>query len=51
MYLFKQKGSWKYWPDLAKKLEVEETPSGVIVPTIDTGRYMYILDMHIKVSL
>lgn len=50
VYIFKQKGAWKYWPDLLKKAENEETSLGVQVPTIDTGRYLHLLDLHIKVK-
>ncbi|XP_055378973.1 dynein axonemal heavy chain 12 [Condylostylus longicornis] len=48
LYVFKQKGQWRYWPDIARKQDIEITPSGYLVKTIDTGRYMYILDLHFK---
>ncbi|XP_055844482.1 dynein axonemal heavy chain 12 [Episyrphus balteatus] len=48
VYMYKQKGTWKYWPELVKKMEPEESASGVQIPTIDTARYMHLLEMHIK---
>lgn len=48
MYQFKQKGTWRHWGDLAKKMEIEETALGMQVPTIDTGRYTQLLELHIK---
>jgi len=50
IYIFKQKGAWKYWPDIVRRMEIDESSLGAQVPTIDTARYMYILDLHIKVS-
>lgn len=50
IYVFKQRGAWRSWPDIAKRMEVEETSLGVQVPTVDTARYMHLLKMHIDVS-
>lgn len=50
IYIFKQRGAWRSWPDIAKRMEVEETSLGVQVPTVDTARYMHLLKMHIDVS-
>lgn len=49
VYIFKQKGSWKHWPDLIRRIEPEISALGIQVQTIDTGRYMHLLDMHIRV--
>lgn len=49
VYIFKQKGAWKYWPDLIRRNEPEVSALGIQVPTIDTGRYNYLLEMHTKV--
>lgn len=49
-YHFKQKGLWKHWQDSLKGLKPVEGAS-MIIPTIDTLRYMHILDMHIKVRI
>lgn len=49
VYIFKQKGSWKYWPDLVRRQEPEVSVVGVQVATIDTGRYSQLLEMHVKV--
>jgi len=47
VFLYKQRGAWRYWPDLAKRMDVEETKTGVIVPTVDTARYIHLLKMHV----
>lgn len=49
VYVFKQKGAWKYWPELVRRQEPEVTSGGIQISTIDTGRYLYLLDLHIKV--
>lgn len=49
VYVFKQRGAWRSWNDITKRLEVEETSLGVQVPTVDTARYMHLLKMHIEV--
>lgn len=51
MYVFKQKGSWKYWPDVVRRLDPDISALGIQVQTIDTGRYMHLLDLHIRVSV
>lgn len=48
VYLFKQKGAWKLWADLVRRLESEDTTLGTHVYTIDTGRYSHLLEIHIK---
>lgn len=50
VYIFKQKGAWKHWPDLVRRIDPDVTALGIQVHTIDTGRYMHLLDLHIKVS-
>lgn len=50
VYIFKQKGAWKYWPDLIRRQEPEISSLGIQVSTIDTGRYLHLLEMHIKVG-
>ncbi|KAJ8866810.1 hypothetical protein PR048_032671 [Dryococelus australis] len=37
-YVFKQKGAWKYWPEVLKSADIKETFSiqEIIIPTIDT---------------
>uniref|UniRef100_A0A1B0AXU3 AAA+ ATPase domain-containing protein n=1 Tax=Glossina palpalis gambiensis TaxID=67801 RepID=A0A1B0AXU3_9MUSC len=47
VYVFKQRGAWRSWNELAKRMDVEDTPLGVQVPTIDTARYIHLLKMHI----
>lgn len=49
VYIFKQKGGWKYWADLVRRQEPEVSPLGIQVVTVDTGRYSMLLEMHVKV--
>lgn len=48
-YHFKQKGLWKHWQDSLRTQKAVEG-SSLIIPTIDTLRYMHILNMHIQVQ-
>nr|XP_014091747.2 dynein heavy chain 12, axonemal isoform X1 [Bactrocera oleae] len=48
VYVFKQRGAWKSWTELSKRMDVEENSMGVQVPTLDTARYIHLLEMHIK---
>lgn len=48
VFVFKQRGTWRYWPEIAKRMDVEETKTGVIVPTVDTARYIHLLKMHVQ---
>lgn len=50
-YIYKQKGVWKYWPEVVRRLEIEENPLGIQVPTIDTSRYIQMIELHAKVIL
>ncbi|CAG9772248.1 unnamed protein product [Ceutorhynchus assimilis] len=49
-YLYKQRGTWKQWSDLLKneKLIENQYLSSCIVPTVDTMRCNFLLDLHIK---
>lgn len=49
-YVFKQKGSWKLWADLVKRQEPEVNQYGVHVATVDSARYSYLTEMHVKVT-
>ena len=49
VYVFKQRGAWKSWPELAKREEIEASDMGVLVPTLDSCRYVHMLAMHLKV--
>ncbi|ALC44807.1 Dhc62B [Drosophila busckii] len=48
VYMYKQRGTWRYWPEIAKRMDVEETKTGVIVPTVDTSRYIHLLKLHVQ---
>lgn len=47
--MFKQKGTWKLWSDLVRRQEPEVNQHGVQVATVDSARYSYLVEMHIKV--
>ncbi|CAK9808069.1 Dynein axonemal heavy chain 7 [Anthophora plagiata] len=51
-YVFKGVGNWKYWggTDILKNEQILEIPdcNEILVPTIDTMKYNYILLKHIK---
>lgn len=49
-YVFKAKGTWKLWADLVRRQEPETNQHGVQVATIDSARYSYLVEMHIKVE-
>lgn len=49
-YVFKQKGTWKLWADLVRRQEPEINQHGVQVATVDSARYSYLVEMHIKVK-
>ncbi|KAF7264125.1 hypothetical protein GWI33_000606 [Rhynchophorus ferrugineus] len=49
-YLYKQRGTWKMWSDLLKNEKIVENQylSGVLVPTPDTLRCGFLMDIHVK---
>lgn len=48
VFVFKQRGNWRYFPEMAKRMDIEETKIGVIVPTVDTARYLHLLKLHVQ---
>ncbi|KAF5300238.1 hypothetical protein FQR65_LT09192 [Abscondita terminalis] len=50
LYYYKAKGVWKYWPEMAKSMKVEEARNiqQMLVPTIDTIKYMHWIELHIR---
>ena len=40
IYQFKQRGTWKFWPDLLKEIKTQETINieQTVVPTIESVR-------------
>lgn len=50
VYIYNQKGTWKSWPEIVRKQAIE-TGVAIQIPTIDTARYLYILDMFIRVII
>ncbi|KAK5645095.1 hypothetical protein RI129_006395 [Pyrocoelia pectoralis] len=52
-FIFRSKGSWKYWPDIAKNLRVDEASNiqQAMIPTVDTVKYMIMIELHIKYHL
>ena len=47
VYIFKQKGAWKFWPDLVRNMKID-TGFSIQVPTIDTARYSHLFNLHFK---
>ncbi|CAH1159888.1 unnamed protein product [Phaedon cochleariae] len=49
-YNYKMKGTWKYWPEVVRAERVDECKNilQALIPTVDTARYMYLVDMHIR---
>lgn len=49
-YSYKGKGNWKYWPDVMRSERVEECKNilQVLIPTVDTARYVELINMHIR---
>lgn len=50
VYYFKQKGNWRYYPDMVRQMK-NEVGITLLVPTLDSVRYMHILDIHVKVRI
>lgn len=51
-YVYKSKGCWKPWPDAVKAAQVKEPISllQTVIPTLETEKYMYLLQLHTKFS-
>lgn len=47
-YVFKQKGSWRYCPELMRRMDPEMTDLGMQVPTIDAARYYNLIELHVR---
>jgi dynein heavy chain len=47
---FKARGQWKHWNDIIKNMEIEDLYNyhEVLVPTIDSARYLHMIDLAIK---
>lgn len=47
-YVFKQKGSWRYCPELMRRMDPEMTDRGLQIPTVDSARYYNLIELHIR---
>ncbi|XP_021930622.1 dynein heavy chain 12, axonemal isoform X3 [Zootermopsis nevadensis] len=49
-YNFKQKGSWKYWPEILKTVTAVEKINiyQMLIPTVESMRYQYLMELHIR---
>lgn len=50
MYNYNGTGSWLHWPQVIRKESREISALGIQIPTIDTGRYSHLMEMHIRVN-
>lgn len=52
-YHYRKKGTWKYWPDISDALKVEDANNiqQVLVPTVETQKYMSMVQTHIQNKL
>lgn len=50
VFIFKMRGNWKYWPDIAEGLRVEEALNiqQMLVPTVDTVKYLSVVEQHVR---
>ncbi|KAJ1520032.1 hypothetical protein ONE63_004262 [Megalurothrips usitatus] len=53
VYVYRQKGSWKHWPELLRSVKMTETINiqQMVVPTVETVKYMHLLEMHVRHSV
>lgn len=49
-YLYKGLGNWIYWPQFVRRETPEINALGIQIPTVDTGRYSQLMEMHIRVN-
>lgn len=49
-YTYRGKGNWKHWPEIAKIMRIEEAANiqQVLVPTVDTVKYISVIERHIN---
>lgn len=50
-YVYKGAGNWMHWPQFVRKEMPELNALGLQIPTLDTGRYSKLMEMHIRVSI
>ncbi|KAF2899450.1 hypothetical protein ILUMI_06724 [Ignelater luminosus] len=50
IYVYRGKGNWKSWPETVRTMRVDDAANiqQVLIPTVDTIKYMYVVEMHIK---
>lgn len=43
-YIYSGKGVWKYWPDMLRSTEIEETINlqQTLVPTVETAKWVWV---------
>lgn len=51
VFIYKtHKGSWKTWPEIVKAVKMDENVNilRLVVPTIDTVRYIHLIKLHVQ---
>jgi dynein heavy chain, axonemal len=48
-FVFRFKGSWKYWPDVLRTMKLDESADVLqtLVPTVDTERLTLLMQLHV----
>lgn len=49
-FVFRFKGSWKYWPDVLRTMKLDENADVLqtTVPTVDTERLTQLMQLHVE---
>ncbi|KAE8738437.1 hypothetical protein FOCC_FOCC016088 [Frankliniella occidentalis] len=50
VFVYRQKGAWKHWPELLRSVKMTETINiqQMVVPTVESVKYVHLLEMHVR---
>lgn len=53
VFVYRQKGAWKHWPELLRGAKMTETINiqQMVVPTVESLKYGHLLEMHVRHSV